>query len=128
MAATDLIDHLASQGRYHFTTKLAVERLGVSITAARAAIRRLVRKGLVATPFRGFHVIVPPEYRQLGCLPADQFVPQLMEHLGLYYYAALLTAGRYHGDGVVSRSSREVSGFAHRVVEGGAGKRGLDVA
>lgn len=97
MAALDLIDHLASQGQYHFTTKEAVGRLAVSIAAARAAIRRLQSKGLVAAPYRGFHVIVPPEYRRLGCLPADQFIPQLMEHLGLAYYAALLTAGRYHG-------------------------------
>ena len=48
-------------------------------------------------PFRGFHLIVPPEYRALGCLPADQFVPQLMEHLGLVYYAGLLSAASLHG-------------------------------
>lgn len=97
MPAVDLIDDLASQGQYHFTTTEAVDRLEVSLAAARAALRRLQSKGLIAAPYRGFHVIVPPEYRRLGCLPADQFVPQLMEHLGLDYYAALLTAGRYHG-------------------------------
>jgi len=97
MAAADLIDGLASQGQYHFTTKEAVDRLGVSVVAARAAVRRLQSKGLVAAPHRGFYVVVPPEYRRLGCLPADQFVPQLMQHLGLTYYAALLTAGRYYG-------------------------------
>jgi len=97
MTAADLIDDLASRGRYHFTTKEAVDRLGVSVFAARAAIRRLQSKGLVAAPHRGFYVVVPPEYRRLGCLPADQFVPQLMDHLGQAYYAALLTAGRYHG-------------------------------
>jgi len=74
-----------------------VDRLGVSVIAARSSIRRLKSKGLVAAPHRGFYVVVPPEYRRLGCLPADQFIPQLMQHLGLSYYAALLTAGRYHG-------------------------------
>ena len=34
--------------------------------------------------FRGFCVIVPPEYRRLGCLPPEQFVLQLMEHHGLH--------------------------------------------
>ncbi|MFU8858527.1 MAG: type IV toxin-antitoxin system AbiEi family antitoxin [Deferrisomatales bacterium] len=97
MSAADLIDNLASRGRYHFTTDELAAGLGASVAAARAALRRLQRKGLVATPHRGFHVVVPPEYRRLGCLPADQFVPQLMDHLGLSYYAALLTAGRYHG-------------------------------
>ena len=97
MPATDLIDALASRGKYHFTTREAVESLGASVAAVRASLRRLRRKGLVAAPYRGFHVIVPPEYRRLGCLPADQFIPQLMEHLGVDYYAGLLTAGRYHG-------------------------------
>ncbi len=69
----------------------------LSLVAARAAIRRLRRKGLIATPYRGFHVIVPPEYRAIGCLPADQFIGQLMEHLGLKYYIALLSAARYYG-------------------------------
>jgi len=97
MQATDLIDALASRGKHQFTTREAVDRLGASVVAVRAALRRLQRKGLIAAPYRGFHVIVPPEYRRLGCLPADQFIPQLMEHLGLDYYAGLLTAGRYHG-------------------------------
>jgi predicted transcriptional regulator of viral defense system len=91
------IDGLAAQGRYHFTTEEAVVALCSSPVAARAAIRRQREKGRVAMPFRGFHVIIPPEYRALGCLPADQFVPQLMEHLGLVYYVGLLTAASLHG-------------------------------
>lgn len=97
MPVAELFDDLASRGRYHFTTKEVAARLGSSVVAARAAIRRAQRKGFIATPHRGFHVVVPPEYRRLGCLPAEQFVPQLMEHLDLGYYAGLLTAGRYHG-------------------------------
>lgn len=93
----DLVRNLSSRGRYHFTTEAAAGELGVSLTAARSALRRLKRKGLVAAPHRGFHVIVPPEYESLGCLPADQFVPQLMQRLKVAYYAGLLTAARYHG-------------------------------
>ncbi|MGH7557141.1 MAG: type IV toxin-antitoxin system AbiEi family antitoxin [Gemmatimonadota bacterium] len=40
---------------------------------------------------------MPPEYRSLGCLPADQFIPALMKKLDLSYYAALLTAAQYYG-------------------------------
>jgi len=97
MTITDLIGELASRGRHSFTTAEVAQAAGVSLTAARASLRRLKRKGVVAAPFRGFHVIVPPEYRRLGCLPADQFVPQLMAHLGLDCYVALLSAARYHG-------------------------------
>ena len=95
--ASELIDQLASRGRYHFTTREAVCTLGTSTVATRAALRRLKRKGRLASPHRGFHVIVPPEYRRLGCLPAGQFVPQLMDHLGLPYYVALLSAAQVHG-------------------------------
>ena len=49
---------------------------------------------LLALASRGFHVIVPPAYRRLGCLPADQFIPDLMSHLGEPYYVGLLSAAR----------------------------------
>ena len=71
--------------------------LGVSPAAARLALSRLAKKGLIASPARGFYVIVPPEYRRLGCLPAEQFVPALMAHLERPYYAALLSAAQFHG-------------------------------
>jgi len=91
------IDQLAAKGRYHFTTAEAITALGSSPVAVRAAIRRLQGKVRVATPLRGFHLIVPPEYRAIGCLPADQFVPELMENLGLAYYVGLLSAASLHG-------------------------------
>lgn len=97
MDVADFADSLAARGRYDFTSAEAARALGASPVAVRAALRRLRRKGRLAMPLRGFHVIVPPEYRALGCLPADQFVPHLMEHLGIVYYAGLLTAAQYHG-------------------------------
>jgi len=97
MNGADWITHLGSRGVYHFTTDEAVSALGCSVLAARASLRRLKAKGAIASPHRGFHVIVPPEYRVLGCLPAAQFIPQLMAHLNQPYYAALLSAGSYHG-------------------------------
>lgn len=93
----DFIEERAANGSYHFTTEELSRDTHVSYLAANAALRRLRAKGRVAMPFRGFNVIVPPEYRRLGCLPADQFVPQLMAHLGLSYYAGLLSAAEYHG-------------------------------
>ena len=91
------IDDLVGTGRYHFTTGNAASALGSSPEAVRAAIRRLRAKNRVATPHRGFHVVVPPEYRALGCLPAEQFVPYLMQHLGLPYYVGVLSAASLHG-------------------------------
>lgn len=95
--ARDYIESLASSGRYHFTSADAKQALSTSPDAVKLALNRLKKQGLIATPSRGFYVIVPPEYKSLGCLPADQFIPQLMEHLHLRYYAGLLSAAQYYG-------------------------------
>lgn len=96
-SASRLLRDWASRGRYHFSTGEMANELGVSLTATRSALRRLKKKGLVASPYRGFHVVLSPEHQRLGCLPGEQFVPQLMGHLETAYYAGLLTAARYHG-------------------------------
>ncbi len=96
-SATHFIDDLVSRGQYHFTTAEAAAELGRSLPATRAALRRLKEAGRIADPARGFFVIVPPEYRRLGCLPPEQFVPQLMEHLGETHYVALLSAAELLG-------------------------------
>ena len=95
--AREYLETLASRGRHHFTSADARAALGVSAQAATAALNRLAKQGAIASPARGFYVIVPPEYRSLGCLPAEQFVPALMKRLGRSYYAGLLTAAQYHG-------------------------------
>lgn len=95
--ARQYVENLAAAGRYHFGSHEAVAALGISAAAAKVALNRLAKQGAIASPARGFYVIVPPEYRSLGCLPADQFIPALMKSLSLSYYAGLLTAAQYHG-------------------------------
>ncbi|WP_439102351.1 type IV toxin-antitoxin system AbiEi family antitoxin [Congregibacter sp.] len=97
LAAKDLVATLASRGRYSFTSTEAREALQVSPSASKLALNRLTKQGLIATPARGFYVIIPPEYRSLGCLPAEQFIPDLMKLKGLTYYAGLLSAAQYYG-------------------------------
>jgi predicted transcriptional regulator of viral defense system len=91
------IENLAASGRLHFDGAEAQSALGISAAAVKVALNRLAKRHAIASPFRGFYVIVPPEYRSLGCLPADQFIPDLMKALKAPYYAGLLTAAQYHG-------------------------------
>lgn len=95
--ARDYVLGLAASGRYHFSSSEAQAALGVSPAAAKLALNRLAKQGQVASPARSFYVVVPPEYHSLGCLPADQFVPQLMKRMGVTYYTGLLSAAQYHG-------------------------------
>ncbi len=78
MRAPDLVPHLTAAGRVTFTTGQAGLLLGGSPVATGAVLRRLRRKGEIASPRRGFHVTVPPEYRSIGSRPASHFVPDLM--------------------------------------------------
>jgi AbiEi antitoxin C-terminal domain len=96
-SAVDYLESLRAGGRYHFTTNDAVEALGGSLARVRAELRRLKADGEVVDPHRSFHIIVPPEQRECGCLPAVQLVPPLMRHLREFYYVALLSASEMYG-------------------------------
>ena len=95
--ARDYVAGLAATGRYSFGSGEAREALGVSADAAKLALNRLIHQQTIASPARGFYVVVPPEYRSLRCLPADQFIPALMHRTEQPYYAGLLSAAQYHG-------------------------------
>ena len=95
--AREYITRLAAEGVYHFTSREARMALGVTPAAAKLALNRLAKQGLVASPARGFYVVVPPEYRSLGSLPPDQFIPALMKQLHQPYYVGLLSAAQYYG-------------------------------
>ena len=97
ITAKELITQLTSKGHYSFTSEEARSALKVSPDACKLALNRLAKQEQIASPARGFYVIIPPEYRSLVCLPADQFIPDLMKYKGLNYYAGLLTAAQYYG-------------------------------
>jgi predicted transcriptional regulator of viral defense system len=97
LAAQDYVDQLASSGRYHFNSHEARAALKVSSDATKLALNRLSRQGLIAQPARGFYTVIPPEYRSLGCLPAEQFIPALMTLQSQTYYVGLLSAAQYYG-------------------------------
>lgn len=88
---------LASKGKSCFTEQDALKETGLSRIALRSALRRLKKKQEIASPLRGFFVIIPPEYQSLQSLPPDQFINDLMQHLKIPYYVGLLSAAQYYG-------------------------------
>jgi len=91
------IDALQTKGRYTFSQKEIVSITGKSIIAIKNALRRLIKKGRLVSPRRGFYVIVPLEYKALGSPPASWFINNLMAYLKQPYYVGLLTASAIHG-------------------------------
>src|SRR5579862_3927498 len=97
MSIHTFLTSLIAKGYCCFTYAQAKEALAVSDIAARAALRRLKQKGEIAHPLSGFYVIVPPEYRILGCRPAEHFIHELMVFINAPYYVGLLSAAQYYG-------------------------------
>ena len=91
------VDGLQAAGRYTFTAREAAEVGTWSEIAIQSALRRLRQSGRIASPMRGFHVIVPLEYRSVGCPPASWFIDDLMRFLGKPYYVGILSAAALHG-------------------------------
>lgn len=97
MNFSQYINDLLRHGKYSFTIQQAETAMGKSLKAIYSSIEHLLNKGELATPAKGFYVIVSPEYQILECLPAEYFIHKLMEHWQCSYYVGLLTAARYHG-------------------------------
>lgn len=91
------VDDLQSRGLYSFTREDALAATGNTEIAVAASLRRLRKAGRIVSPRRGFHVIVPLEYRATGAPPAAWFIDDLMRHLGRPYYVGLLSAAALHG-------------------------------
>ena len=97
MGIKDYLTDLSAGGAVTFSKAKVIQALHKSPVAIKNAIWRLKRKHVVAEPVRGFYLNIKPEYRVLGCLPADHFIHDLMEYLQLPYYVGLLSAAEYHG-------------------------------
>lgn len=91
------LDDLQARGQYTTTSAGLATRTGLSGAALEAALRRLRQKRRLVSPRRGFHVIVPVEYRDAGAPPASWFIDDLAKFLKQPYYVGLLTAAALHG-------------------------------
>jgi predicted transcriptional regulator of viral defense system len=82
---------LLAEGVVTVTTAQVAERARVSLNAARVALHDAQKAGTLFSPARSLYVLVPPQYRSWGGVPADWYVDDLMRHLGRAYYLSLLT-------------------------------------
>jgi len=89
---------LPSEGRYTFTTAEArAHQAHISAAGTAVALQRAADDGILVSPVRGFHVVLPLEDRAIGAPQWRLFLGPLMAHLGGPYYVGLLTAAAIHG-------------------------------
>lgn len=86
------------RGNYLFTKDNLTEDFAeASPDSMKNAISRLVRRGMIVSPWRNYYVAVPEEYRLKGQVPPLFYIDGLMAFLGRPYYVGLLSAAFLHG-------------------------------
>lgn len=94
---TDYLNDLKSNGKYSFR----IEDLYSVVTKDKKNIKkdlnRLNQKGEIYNVRRGFYIIIPDQYRNMGIVPIELFVNDLMRFIGMKYYVGLYSAAMLHG-------------------------------
>ena len=93
----ELPDWLLARGRPWVTNDEMESLLDVSPHEASRIAGRWHAKSLAFSPARGLQVLIPPEFRSWGAVPANHFVDPMMNHLGHNYYVGYLSAAEIHG-------------------------------
>jgi predicted transcriptional regulator of viral defense system len=93
----EFIDSQLGRGRTTFSKSTALAELRQTPEAFQAAVERLTKKGRLASPRRGFYLILRPEDRVLGAPDPARWIDPLMKHMRLDYRISLLRAAAFHG-------------------------------
>ena len=92
------VEECQSKGKLAFSlAELKKSFENDSETALKRVLDRLSEKEKVVSVFKGYYVIVPPQYSSKGILPPAMFIDGLMKFLERKYYVALLNAAALHG-------------------------------
>lgn len=75
--------------------RAAVPNLSNQVTSN--LLNRLRKARRIDSPYRGFYVILPPEYILRGGVPPVFYMDDLLKHLGRNYYFSLLSAAVFWG-------------------------------
>ncbi len=86
------------EGRATFTSEDVVAAFpDITPQVVRNNLYRAGKAGIIAQPYRGFYVIIPPHYAAKGVVPAVYYIDQLMAYLRKPYYIGLLSAAEMLG-------------------------------
>ena len=91
-------DKVLSKGAYGFSKETVQKELtSFSDIAIKRALSRLSSKGKILSLYKGYYLIIPPQYSTKGILPPQLYLDAFMKYLQRPYYVALLNAAAYHG-------------------------------
>ncbi len=98
MTLNEWVNEREIRGKVTFTADDAYEALPDADNGnIQVELSRLISRGRIQNVYRGFYVIMPPQYALKGIIPAPYYIDALMKHIGKPYYVALLSAASLHG-------------------------------
>ena len=118
------LDDMLAHGKSTFSREEALDILGVNSKAFIAAAGRLIKKQRLASPYRGFYLILRPEDRFAGAPDPECWIDPMMKYRGIDYRISLLRSAAFHGAShqaamvfqvIVPVQMREIQTKRHRV-------------
>ncbi|MBK7389093.1 MAG: hypothetical protein IPI23_08485 [Bacteroidetes bacterium] len=92
------IDEQQSKGKLSFSlNELRYKFNQDSDTAIKQLLERLTSNEKIVSVFKGYYIIIPPQYSSKGILPPSMFIDGLMNFLERKYYVGLLNAAALNG-------------------------------
>lgn len=82
---------------YSFSWNDLRQQSSKSDTSLKRELSRLVAKKEIINLRKGFYLILPPRYRNIGQLPIELYIEKLFKYLNKSYYLGLYSAARLHG-------------------------------
>ena len=123
MTVSSYIREREIRGQVSFTLEEAKKATGLSARSVVTALQRQVAHGRIAIPYRGFYVIVPPQYALKGVVPPAYYIHELMKAVGKPYYLCLLSAAAFHGAGHQRAMQTQVMTVSPRIKPSGMNKQ-----
>lgn len=92
------LNNILAKGAYGFSKDILHQELsGLSDIAIKRALNRLSSKGKIISLYKGYYLIIPPQFAVKGILPPPLYLDAFMKHLHRPYYVGLLNAAAFHG-------------------------------
>jgi predicted transcriptional regulator of viral defense system len=93
----DYITEIQSGGKLYFSLDDIRNKFTTNYeTAIKFSLNKLFKKGKIVSVYKGFYLIIPPEYQKRKILPPELFIDALFKYLDKPYYLGLLSAAVFH--------------------------------
>lgn len=96
-SVVSFLEQQLSRGQLCFSSEAATAALGCSESAWFQSATRLTKNHRLASPKRGFYLILRPEDQAVGAPDPVRWIDSFMRHLGVDYRISLLRAAAFHG-------------------------------